>query len=170
MDLQNAGIKIIQIDEPAFREGLPLKKRKQKNYLEFASKIFRFVVEDVDKLTPIHTHMCYSEFGEIIEYIDQMDADCISIEASDSKGDIIFAFEKFNYDHAVGLGIYDIHSPCIPMPEEMMEIVNRAIVTIDKDLFWINPDCGLKTRRYEEIIPTLKNMIEAAHIIRKKYK
>lgn len=169
MDLQNANIKIIQIDEPAFREGMPLKKAKQKEYLEFASKIFRFVVEDVDKYTQIHTHMCYSEFNEIINYIYDMDADCISIEASRSKGDIIEAFEKFKYDHAIGLGIYDIHSPRVPTTKEMLEIVERAFLYIDKNLFWINPDCGLKTRKYEEIIPSLKNMVEVAKILRAKF-
>jgi 5-methyltetrahydropteroyltriglutamate--homocysteine methyltransferase len=169
MDLQKANIKIIQIDEPAFREGLPLKESKKKDYLEFASKIFRFVVEDVDKLTQIHTHMCYSEFDEIVDYIYEMDADCISIEASRSKGDIISSFEKFKYDHAIGLGVWDIHSPRIPSVEEMLEIVERSFMYIDKNLFWINPDCGLKTRKYEEVIPSLKNMIEAAKILRKKY-
>ncbi|SDC75384.1 methionine synthase (B12-independent) [Desulfurella multipotens] len=169
MDLQKANIKIIQIDEPAFREGLPLKESKKKDYLEFASKIFRFVVEDVDKLTQIHTHMCYSEFDEIVNYIYEMDADCISIEASRSKGDIISSFEKFKYDHAIGLGVWDIHSPRVPSVEEMLEIAERSFMYIDKNLFWINPDCGLKTRKYEEVIPSLKNMIEAAKILRKKY-
>ncbi len=169
MDLQKANIKIIQIDEPAFREGLPLKEQKKKKYLEFASKIFRFVVEDVDKLTQIHTHMCYSEFDEIIDYIYEMDADCISIEASRSKGDIISSFDKFKYDHAIGLGVWDIHSPRVPSVEEMLQIAERSISYIDKNLFWINPDCGLKTRKYEEVIPSLKNMIEATKILRKKY-
>lgn len=168
-DLEDANIKIIQIDEPAFREGLPLKKAKQKDYLEFASKIFRFVVSDVSKNTQIHTHMCYSDFNDIIESISDMDADCISIEASRSKGGIISAFEKFRYTNAIGLGIYDIHSPRVPTVGEMLEIVERAFLYIDKNLFWINPDCGLKTRKYEEIIPSLKNMVAVAKILRERF-
>ncbi|MCX7759690.1 MAG: 5-methyltetrahydropteroyltriglutamate--homocysteine S-methyltransferase [Hydrogenothermaceae bacterium] len=170
LDLEKAGIKIIQIDEPAFREGLPLKKDKQSHYLNWAVKSFRLTHYDVKDTTQIHTHMCYSEFDEIIEYIYKMDADVISIEASRSKGDILEAFERFNYDHGIGLGVYDIHSPRIPSIEEMEEIVLRALKVIDKNLFWINPDCGLKTRKWEEVIPALKNMVEVAKRLREKFK
>jgi len=145
-DLEKEGIKVIQIDEPAFREGLPLKKRKQEEYLNWAVTSFR-----------------------IIEWIYKMDADVISIEASRSKGEIIKAFEKFRYDHGIGVGVYDIHSPRIPSVEEMLEIAERTIQVIDKNLIWINPDCGLKTRQWEEVIPALKNMVEVAKILRKKY-
>lgn len=119
--------------------------------------------------TQIHTHMCYSEFDEIIDYIYQMDADVISIEASRSGGDILRAFERFNYDHGIGLGVYDIHSPRIPSKEEIRLIVERALKVIDKKLFWINPDCGLKTRNWQEVIPALKNMVEVAKELREKY-
>ncbi|WP_457626218.1 5-methyltetrahydropteroyltriglutamate--homocysteine S-methyltransferase [Persephonella sp.] len=169
LDLEKKGIKIIQIDEPAFREGLPLKKRKQEEYLKWAVKAFRLTNNTVKETTQIHTHMCYSEFNEIIEWIYAMDADVISIEASRSKGEIIEAFEKFRYDHGIGIGIYDIHSPRIPSVDEMLEIAERTVQVIDKNLIWINPDCGLKTRQWEEVIPALKNMVEVAKILREKY-
>ncbi|WP_293441992.1 5-methyltetrahydropteroyltriglutamate--homocysteine S-methyltransferase [Persephonella sp.] len=169
IDLEKEGIKIIQIDEPAFREGLPLKRRKQEDYLNWAVKAFRLTHNTVKETTQIHTHMCYSEFNEIIEWIYKMDADVISIEASRSRGEIIKAFENFNYDHGIGVGVYDIHSPRIPSVEEMLEIAERTVQVIDKDLIWINPDCGLKTRQWKEVIPALKNMVEVAKILRKKY-
>ncbi|RMA97114.1 5-methyltetrahydropteroyltriglutamate--homocysteine S-methyltransferase [Hydrogenothermus marinus] len=169
LDLEKAGIKVIQIDEPAFREGLPLKKRKQEEYLNWAVKAFRLTNNTVAETTQIHTHMCYSEFNEIIEWIYAMDSDVISIEASRSKGEIIEAFEKFNYDHGIGVGVYDIHSPRVPPVEEMLEIAERTVQVIDKNLIWINPDCGLKTRGWEETIPALKNMVQVAKILREKY-
>ncbi len=170
MDLQNAGIKIIQIDEAAFREGMPLKKSKQKVYLDWAVNAFKITNEDVKPEIQIHTHMCYSEFNEILESIYAMDSDVISIEASKSKGKIIGVFEKLNYDHQIGLGVYDIHSPRVPSVEEMEEIIKLSAKVIDKNLFWINPDCGLKTRGYDETIPALKNMVSAAKKIRESYK
>lgn len=169
LDLERAGIKIIQIDEPAFREGLPLKKSKQSEYLNWAVKAFRLSHLGVKDTTQIHTHMCYSEFDEIIEYIYKMDADVISIEASRSGGDILTSFERFNYNRGIGLGVYDIHSPRVPSLEEIRNIVVRALKVIDKELFWINPDCGLKTRRWEEVIPALKNMVEVAKELRKEF-
>jgi 5-methyltetrahydropteroyltriglutamate--homocysteine methyltransferase len=168
-DIEKAGIKVIQIDEPAFREGLPLKKSKQKEYLEWAVNAFKLTNEQVKAETQIQTHMCYSEFNEIIEYIYAMDSDVILIEASRSKGEILDAFEKFKYDHAIGPGVYDIHSPRIPTIEEMLEIAERSIKLIDKNLIWINPDCGLKTRNWEEVIPSLKNMVTVAKIMRDRY-
>ena len=169
LDLEKAGIKVIQIDEPAFREGLPLKKAKQKEYLEWAVNAFKLTNEAVKPETQIQTHMCYSEFNEIIEYIYAMDSDVISIEASRSKGEILDAFEKFNYDHGIGPGVYDIHSPRVPPVEEMLEIAERSIKVIDKNLIWINPDCGLKTRNWEEVIPSLQNLVQVARIMRDKY-
>lgn len=168
LDLEDAGIKIIQIDEAAFREGMPLKKAKQKDYLDWAVKAFKLTNERVLPKTQIHTHMCYSEFNEILESIYAMDSDVISIEASRSKGEIIGVFEKLNYDHCIGLGVYDIHSPRIPSVEEIDAIVERSIKVISPKLFWINPDCGLKTRGYDETIPSLKNMVAAAKKAREK--
>lgn len=170
LDLEKAGIKIIQIDEPAFREGLPLKKSKQKEYLEWAVNAFKLTNEAVKPETQIQTHMCYSEFNEIIEYIYAMDSDVILIEASRSKGEILDAFEKFNYDHGIGPGVYDIHSPRVPLIDEMLEIAERAVKVIDKNLIWINPDCGLKTRNWVEVIPSLQNMVQVARIMREKYR
>ncbi len=169
IDLEKAGIKIIQIDEAAFREGMPLRKSKQKPYLDWAVNAFKLTNESVKSETQIHTHMCYSEFNEILQSIYDMDSDVISIEASRSQGEIIGVFEKLNYDHGIGLGVYDIHSPRIPSIEEMEAVVERSVKVIDKNLFWINPDCGLKTRGYAETIPALKNMVCAAKNLRKKY-
>lgn len=170
IDLEKAGIKIIQIDEPAFREGLPLKKSKQDHYLNWAVNAFKLSHDTVKDETQIHTHMCYSEFNEIIEYIYKMDADVISIEASRSKGEILGAFEKFNYDHGIGIGVYDIHSPRVPREEEIEEIVRRALRYIDKNLIWINPDCGLKTRDWDETVKSLKNMVSVAKKLREELK
>ncbi|MCS7229581.1 MAG: 5-methyltetrahydropteroyltriglutamate--homocysteine S-methyltransferase [Candidatus Kryptonium sp.] len=169
LDLEKAGIKVIQIDEPAFREGLPLKKAKQKEYLDWAVKAFKLTNEAVKPETQIQTHMCYSEFNDIIEYIYAMDSDVILIEASRSKGEILNAFENFNYDHGIGPGVYDIHSPRVPSVEEMLEIAERSVKVIDKNLIWINPDCGLKTRNWEEVIPSLQNIVQTARIMREKY-
>lgn len=169
MELEKAGIKIIQIDEPALKEGMPLKKEKVNDYFDWAIKSFKIVTHAVRPETQIHTHMCYSDFNDIIEKIYELDADVISIEASRSKGEILSAFEKFKYDHGIGIGVYDIHSPRIPRVEEILDIIERSIKVIDKSLLWINPDCGLKTRGWEETIPSLKNMVKAALISRKKY-
>jgi len=169
LDLEKAGIKIIQIDEPAFREGLPLKEEKRKAYLEWAVKAFRLTNAAVKPETQIHTHMCYSEFQDIIFAIDDMDADVISIECSRSKGDIISTFEDYHYEKGIGLGVYDIHSPRIPKKEEIREILKRCLKVLRPEQLWINPDCGLKTRQWEEVIPSLKNMIEVANELRKEF-
>jgi 5-methyltetrahydropteroyltriglutamate--homocysteine methyltransferase len=166
IDLEKDGVKIIQIDEAAFREGLPLKKSKQRAYLDWAVKSFKLAHQGVEAKTQVHSHMCYSEFNEILKDIYDMDADVISIEASRSKGEIIWEFEKLNYDRAIGLGVYDIHSPRVPSQEEIISIAERSIKVIDKSLFWINPDCGLKTRGYEETEKALRNMADAAKKLR----
>ncbi|EDP75756.1 5-methyltetrahydropteroyltriglutamate--homocysteine S-methyltransferase [Hydrogenivirga sp. 128-5-R1-1] len=167
-DLEGAGIKIIQIDEPAFREGVPLKRKDWQEYFNWAVKAFR-LSSRAKPQTQIHTHMCYSEFNEIIEYIYQMDFDVISIEASRSKGEIISAFEKFKgWDRQIGIGVYDIHSPAIPTKEEMKAVMERSMKVLPKELLWVNPDCGLKTRRWEEVEPALKNMVEMAKGLREE--
>ncbi|QWK20364.1 MAG: 5-methyltetrahydropteroyltriglutamate--homocysteine S-methyltransferase [Hydrogenobacter thermophilus] len=168
-DLEAAGIKIIQIDEPAFREGVPLKKKDWKEYFDWAIKAFR-LCSRAEPHVQIHTHMCYSEFNDIIEYIYQMDFDVISIEASRSKGEIIEAFERFkDWDRQIGIGVYDIHSPAVPTKESIAFILERSMKVLPKELLWVNPDCGLKTRRWEEVIPALKNMVEVAKEFREKY-
>ncbi len=168
-DYEKAGIGIVQIDEPAIREKAPIKKRNWKEYFDWAVKSFRLCHSSVKPETQVHTHMCYSEFGEIIEYILDMDFDVISIEATRSKGDIIEAFEKVNFDRQIGLGVWDIHSPYVPTVEEMKEIVDRALRVIPKENFWVNPDCGLKTRRWEEVIPALRNLVNLAKRLRQKH-
>ncbi len=167
-DLEKAGIKVIQIDEPAFREGVPLKRKDWAEYFDWAVKAFRLCSRAKPE-TQIHTHMCYSEFNEIIEYIYQMDFDVISIEASRSKGEIISAFERFKgWDRQIGIGVYDIHSPAVPSKEEMKMVMERAMKVLPKELLWVNPDCGLKTRRWEEVEPALKNMVEMAKELREE--
>jgi len=168
LDLEKAGIKIIQIDEPALREGLPLKKRMRRDYLEWAVKAFRLVTSKVRPETQIHTHMCYAEFSDIIEAIDGMDADVISIECSRSQGDNIDVFEKFHYKKGIGLGVYDIHSPRVPSTEEILVTLRRCLKVLRPEQLWVNPDCGLKTRQWEEVIPSLKNMVKAAEILRRE--
>ncbi|SMO84076.1 5-methyltetrahydropteroyltriglutamate--homocysteine S-methyltransferase [Melghirimyces algeriensis] len=168
--LESAGIEMIQVDEPALREGLPLKKEAWSDFLAWSVEAFRLATSSVKDTTQIHTHMCYCEFSEIIDSIRDLDADVISIETSRSHGELIEVFEKHTYDHGIGLGVYDIHSPRIPQVEEMEKIINQAIGVLDPSLFWINPDCGLKTRRREEVIPALKNMVKAAVGVRDRYR
>ncbi|MCO7176875.1 5-methyltetrahydropteroyltriglutamate--homocysteine S-methyltransferase [Sporolactobacillus kofuensis] len=166
--LEEANIRMIQVDEPALREGLPLKDEKKADYLHDAVYSFRLATSFVNNDTQIHTHMCYSEFNEIIDTIDALDTDVISIEAARSHGEIISTFEDFAYKKGIGLGVYDIHSPRIPSVAEMKSYAERALKVLDPKVVWINPDCGLKTRRIEETIPALKNMVEAAHEVRKE--
>ena len=168
--LEEQGIHMIQVDEPALREGLPLKPEKQSEYLEEAVYAFKLATSCVQPATQIHTHMCYSEFGEIMEAIDQLDADVISIEAARSHGEIIADFEKTAYKKGIGLGVYDIHSPRIPGVEEMEKNIIRALNVLHPRQFWVNPDCGLKTRGISETTAALRNMVEAAQNIRKKIK
>jgi len=168
-DLEKAGIHIIQIDEPAFREGLPLQKAKWKYYLDWAVDCFKIASSDVQDETQIHTHMCYAEFNEIMEAIAEMDADVISIEASRSGMDLLDAFKKFNYPNDVGPGVYDIHSPEAPSKEDMIKLIKKAADVIPADHLWVNPDCGLKTRQWAEITPALTAMMEAVKSVRKEF-
>ena len=164
--LELAGIGMIQVDEPAVREGLPLKEEEQEKYLAWAVKAFRMTTCTVQDTTQIHTHMCYCEFHDMIDSIEAMDADVISIETSRSHGELIHSFELNTYKLGIGLGVYDIHSPRIPRVEEMTSMIERALRVLDPKLFWINPDCGLKTRGFEETINSLRNMVEATQIAR----
>ncbi len=165
-DYEKAGIKIVQIDEPAIREKAPIKRRDWPKYFHWAIKSFRLTT-NTDPKTQIHTHMCYSEFGEIVDKIDQMDFDVISIETTRSRGDIIESFEKIDFKKQIGLGVWDIHSPTIPTKESMGKIVERALKVIPKENFWINPDCGLKTRGWEETNASLKNLVTLSQELRK---
>jgi 5-methyltetrahydropteroyltriglutamate--homocysteine methyltransferase len=168
--LEQNGISIIQVDEPALREGLPLKEEKWEEYLNRAVRAFRLATASVENSTQIHTHMCYSDFEDIFEAISALDADVISIETSRSHGELISAFENNTYDKEIGLGVYDIHSPRVPSVEEIKENVNRALKTIPARQFWVNPDCGLKTRQEPETIAALKNLVQAAKQIRQELK
>ncbi|WP_053371937.1 5-methyltetrahydropteroyltriglutamate--homocysteine S-methyltransferase [Paenibacillus sp. FJAT-27812] len=167
--LEQAGIGMIQVDEPAVREGLPLKEEDQAEYLAWAVKAFRMTTCTVQDTTQIHTHMCYCEFHDMIDSIEAMDADVISIETSRSHGELIHSFELNTYKLGIGLGVYDIHSPRIPRVEEMTSMIERALRVLDPKLFWINPDCGLKTRGFEETVDSLRNMVEATQLARAKH-
>ncbi|MEJ9219295.1 5-methyltetrahydropteroyltriglutamate--homocysteine S-methyltransferase [Paenibacillus glucanolyticus] len=167
--LEQAGIGMIQVDEPAVREGLPLKEEDQAEYLAWAVKAFRMTTCTVQPTTQIHTHMCYCEFHDMIDSIESMDADVISIETSRSHGELIHSFEVNTYKLGIGLGVYDIHSPRVPRVEEMTSMIDRALRVLDPKLFWINPDCGLKTRGKEETVESLRNMVQATEIARSAY-
>ncbi len=166
--LEKNGIRMIQVDEPAIREGLPLKRENWDRYLNEAVYAFKLATTSVQDETQIHTHMCYSDFKNIITTIDELDADVISIETSRSHGELIQAFEETTYNKGIGLGVYDIHSPRVPKVEELLRNIDRALQVLDPKLFWINPDCGLKTRGIEETIAALKVMVLAAEYTRKK--
>ncbi|WP_050333677.1 5-methyltetrahydropteroyltriglutamate--homocysteine S-methyltransferase [Campylobacter ureolyticus] len=165
-DLQNAGIKIIQVDEAAFKEGYPLRKEDVCAYEKFAVDAFRLAVSPARKDTQIHTHMCYSEFNDIIKTIEAMDADVISIETARSGNELLKVFKEVGYKQEIGPGVYDIHSPRVPSVEELVEQIENILKVLPKEKLWINPDCGLKTRKWEEVKPSLKNMVEAVKIIR----
>lgn len=162
VDLEKAGIRIIQIDEPAIREGLPLRKTDWQNYLKWAVEAFRISAGGVEDATQIHTHMCYSEFNDIIENIADMDADVITIECSRSQMELLNAFADFKYPNEIGPGVYDIHSPRVPSKEEMIELLRKAQNVIPAGQLWVNPDCGLKTRHWEETEKALIAMVAAA--------
>nr|WP_322623945.1 5-methyltetrahydropteroyltriglutamate--homocysteine S-methyltransferase [uncultured Flavobacterium sp.] len=165
-DLERAGVKVIQIDEPAIREGLPLKKSEWTQYLDWAIKAFRISASGVEDSTQIHTHMCYSEFNDIIEDIAAMDADVITIECSRSQMELLDAFADFNYPNDIGPGVYDIHSPRVPSREEMVALLQKAEAVIPAGQLWVNPDCGLKTRHWEETKKALIEMVDAAKALR----
>lgn len=166
LDLEKAGIRIIQIDEAALREGLPLRKSDRQAYLDHSVKAFRVASSAVADQTQIHTHMCYSEFNDIIESIAEMDADVITIETSRSQMELLEAFYTFNYPNEIGPGVYDIHSPRVPSVEEMVQLLEKALAVLPANHLWVNPDCGLKTRRWPETALALKNMVQAAQHVR----
>ena len=165
-DLEKNGIRMIQIDEPALREGLPLKKKDWKEYLNWSVDCFKISAAVVKNETQIHTHMCYAEFEDIIDSIAALDADVISIETSRSRMELLTTFEKFKYPNEVGPGVYDIHSPRVPTKDEMKELIQKASKLIDPSRIWVNPDCGLKTRGWPETIDALTKMVNAAKELR----
>jgi 5-methyltetrahydropteroyltriglutamate--homocysteine methyltransferase len=168
--LEAAGIGMIQVDEPALREGLPLKQAERPGYLRFAVDAFRYTTCTVKNETQIHTHMCYSEFSDIIDDIERLDADVISLETSRSHGELFHTFETHRYKGGIGLGVYDIHSPRTPSISEIEQGIQNALLRLSSDICWVNPDCGLKTRTKDETVPALAHMIEATKHVREKLK
>lgn len=168
-DLEKAGIRVIQIDEPAVREGLPLRRKDWQSYYQWAIRAFRIAASGVKDSTQIHTHMCYSEFNDMIEAIADMDADVITIECSRSQMELLDVFANFKYPNEIGPGVYDIHSPRVPSVQEMNLLMEKAISVIPKRNLWINPDCGLKTRHWEETKKALVAMVQTAKELRAKY-
>jgi len=166
LDLEKAGVRVIQIDEAALREGLPLRKSQWQHYLDWSVESFRITANGVEDETQIHTHMCYSEFNDIIASIADMDADVITIETSRSDMELLDVFDHFKYPNEIGPGVYDIHSPNIPTQEHIVQLMKKAAERIPAQRLWINPDCGLKTRQWNEVIPALTNMVAAAKTLR----
>ena len=165
-DLEAANVRVIQVDEPALREGLPLRESERAGYLRWAVDAFRLATAGARDETQIHTHMCYAEFGEILDAVVQMDADVISMEAARSQMELLQAFAGRGYPNDIGPGIYDIHSPRVPGVEEMESLIRRALSVLRLEQLWVNPDCGLKTRRWEEVRPALRNLVAAARRVR----
>ncbi len=165
-DLEAAGIRIVQVDEPALRELLPLKKKDQQAYLDWSVGAFRLATSGVHDRTQVHTHLCYSEFGVVIDAIRNLDADVTSIEAARSRMEVVDDITASGFDHGIGPGVYDIHSPRVPSVAEVTELIERAVAGIPARQLWINPDCGLKTRGYEETVASLKNIVAAARGVR----
>lgn len=168
-DLEDAGLRIIQIDEPALREGLPLREVNRQEYLRWAVDCFRLATAVARDDTQIHTHMCYGEFNDILASIVEMDADAISIESSRSNMEMLHAFSSHRYPNDIGPGVYDIHSARVPTSKEMERLLEKALVSLDKGQLWVNPDCGLKTRSWKEVESALFNMVMAAHAMREKF-
>jgi 5-methyltetrahydropteroyltriglutamate--homocysteine methyltransferase len=167
-DLESAGIGIIQVDEPALRELLPLKTRDQAGYLEWSVRSFRLATSGVRDATQIHTHLCYSEFGVVLDAIDGLDADVTSIEAARSRMEVVPELERSHFGRGIGPGVYDIHSPRVPSVDEVTELLDIALSSIPERQIWVNPDCGLKTRGYAEAVASLENMLEATRAVREK--
>ncbi|WP_285411109.1 5-methyltetrahydropteroyltriglutamate--homocysteine S-methyltransferase [Variovorax sp. efr-133-TYG-130] len=166
LDLEKGGVRVIQIDEAALREGLPLRKSQWQEYLDWAVESFRITANGVRDETQIHTHMCYSEFNDIIASIADMDADVITIETSRSDMELLDAFDDFKYPNEIGPGVYDIHSPNIPSQEHIVQLMKKAAERVPAERLWVNPDCGLKTRQWAEVLPALANMVAAAKTLR----
>jgi 5-methyltetrahydropteroyltriglutamate--homocysteine methyltransferase len=165
-DLENAGLGIIQIDEPALREGLPLRREEWEAYLAWAARAFRVAAGGAADETQVHTHMCYAEFNDILPAIAALDADVITIESSRSEMELLEAFQKFRYPCAIGPGVWDVHSPVVPTVEEMVERMQKAAQVLPADRLWVNPDCGLKTRAWPETEASLRNLVAAARVLR----
>jgi 5-methyltetrahydropteroyltriglutamate--homocysteine methyltransferase len=167
IDLEAAGIRVIQIDEPALREGLPLRAEQRPDYLRWAVNAFRLASSGVRDDTQVHTHMCYSAFDDIMHDIAALDADVLSIETSRSNMELLETFADVDYTNAVGPGVYDVHSPAVPATADIEALLHKVLMVLAPDQVWVNPDCGLKTRRWEEVRPALRAMVAAAGHVRR---
>jgi 5-methyltetrahydropteroyltriglutamate--homocysteine methyltransferase len=167
-DLQNAGIGIVQVDEAAFKEGYPLRKGKMDKYERWAVKCFQLAVSSARMATQVHTHMCYSDFTDIIQTIERMDADVLAVETSRSGNRPLKVFNDRGYRNSIGPGVYDIHSPRVPSVHELTNKIRQLLHALPASPVWINPDCGLKTRRWAEVSPSLRNMVTAARAVRRE--
>jgi 5-methyltetrahydropteroyltriglutamate--homocysteine methyltransferase len=165
-DLEAAGIRVVQVDEPALRELLPLRARAHQAYFDWAVSAFRLATSGIADTTQIHTHMCYSEFGEVLPAIDALDADVTSIEAARSKMEVLTDLNEGGFGRGVGPGVYDIHSPRVPSAAEVASLLRTAVGAVPASRVWVNPDCGLKTRGYAEVEPALRNLVAAAREVR----
>jgi 5-methyltetrahydropteroyltriglutamate--homocysteine methyltransferase len=166
VDLQTAGIAIIQVDEPALREGLPLRRHERREYLTWATRAFRLVTSAAAEGTQVHTHMCYAELGDIVDVLDELDVDVLSFEAARSDMAVVDVLQRASYQGGAGPGIYDVHSPRVPEVAALEGLLRRALKGIGPDRLWVNPDCGLKTRRYDQVIPALDHMVAASRRLR----
>jgi 5-methyltetrahydropteroyltriglutamate--homocysteine methyltransferase len=166
VDLQAAGISIIQVDEPALREGLPLRSNERPRYLTWATRAFRLITSAAAGATQVHTHMCYAELGDIVQALDELDVDVLSFEAARSDMASVDVLHDVSYQGGVGPGIYDVHSPLVPEVAAIEGLLRRALEGLGPDRLWVNPDCGLKTRRYEQVLPALDHLVTAARRLR----
>jgi 5-methyltetrahydropteroyltriglutamate--homocysteine methyltransferase len=167
-DLEEAGVRLVQVDEPALRELLPLKLADQPAYLDWSVASFRLATAGARPATQLHTHLCYSEFGAVIDAIRALDADVTSIEAARSRMEVVHDIARSGFDHGIGPGVYDIHSPRVPGVEEVTELLLTAAAAVPQHRLWVNPDCGLKTRGYAETIASLRNIVQAARAVRSR--
>jgi 5-methyltetrahydropteroyltriglutamate--homocysteine methyltransferase len=167
-DLEAAGLQVIQVDEPALREGLPLRPSDWAPYLDWAVKAFKLTTSGVKDATQVHTHMCYCQFEDVLPSIAALDADVISMETARSRMEMLQAFREHGYPNEIGPGVFDIHSPRVPNSAEMRELLQLALDVLSPRQLWVNPDCGLKTRSWAEIEPALRNLVQAAHRVRSR--
>ncbi len=165
-DLQSSGIAVIQVDEPGLREGLPLRGRDRPSYLAWATRTFRLVVSAADAATQVHTHMCYAQLGDVIDALEDLDIDVVSLEAARSHMGLVGGLRHARYRGGVGPGVYDVHAPTVPEIDEIEGLLRRALSALGPDRLWVNPDCGLKTRSYDEVGPALDHMVTAARRVR----
>jgi 5-methyltetrahydropteroyltriglutamate--homocysteine methyltransferase len=167
IDLQAAGITIVQVDEPALREGLPLRRQERPEYLAWATRAFRLVTSAAAGGTQVHTHMCYAELGDIVDALDELDVDVLSFEAARSDMTVVDVLQHASYQGGAGPGVYDVHSPGVPETAGLEALIRRAVERLGPGRLWVNPDCGLKTRRYEQVLPALHHMVSAARSVRR---